>query len=137
MEPPKKFTAGPAERIIRDVLEHNLDNNTHYDPIQTSHHTKLMAQEIKDRVKRLGFQRWEFNLVSFAFWSFYVYHVFFSNLWRKYMIKLQDNRKYIQFVIWNVVLKQNCHTIDVSDLNYVQQWRPENLNMRIMADHHT
>ena len=51
------FAPGPAERIMKDVFSRCLDNDTPYDPIDSSVLSRAIARDIQARLKKLNYQR--------------------------------------------------------------------------------
>lgn len=58
MEPTQKFDCVAVEKIIKNILELQLGNAT-YDPKKCSVWIRSMSEDIKDRVKYLGFDRYK------------------------------------------------------------------------------
>lgn len=58
MEPSKKFSSSCAEKVIKDVLDENL-NGYKYNPQCCSKMMKSMSEEIKDRIKCMGYDRYK------------------------------------------------------------------------------
>lgn len=58
MEPTKVFSALAAEKIIKDVLHSRLDE-CKYSAKLCSNMTKIISDDIKDKVKGLGFDRYK------------------------------------------------------------------------------
>ena len=58
MEPPERFQADKVKHIIRETLDSRLEKEK-YDPIECGQLAKVIAQEIKDKAKALGFQRYK------------------------------------------------------------------------------
>ena len=58
MEPDDRFSVKSVEDIIKETLERSLDNYT-YDKRQTPTFGKILSDDIKDRVKRLNFERYK------------------------------------------------------------------------------
>lgn len=59
MEPDAKFPAYKVREIIKEVLEDKMEGFK-YDAAKCSKHSKLVADEIKRRVKLIGVQRFKF-----------------------------------------------------------------------------
>ena len=57
-EPKKKFEASKVETIIKDVLHYRLEDYE-YDPKLSSTKTKELSDEIKERVKKLRYERYK------------------------------------------------------------------------------
>jgi hypothetical protein len=58
MEPDEKFLVKPVEDIIKDILDRRLHNYT-YNREQTPRFGKILSDDIKERVKRLNFDRYK------------------------------------------------------------------------------
>ncbi|XP_045161017.1 dynein light chain Tctex-type 5-A-like [Mercenaria mercenaria] len=58
MEPAKKFSSAAAEKVIKEVLDEAFDG-LKYNPKQCSKLIKALSDEIKDRVKLLGYDRYK------------------------------------------------------------------------------
>ena len=58
MEPTHKFNCHSVEKVMQDVLERRLVNVT-YEPKKCSMLIRSMSEDIKDRVKYLGFDRYK------------------------------------------------------------------------------
>lgn len=58
MEPSKKFSSSCAEKVIKDVLDDKLTGYK-YNPQCCSKMMKYMSEEIKDRIKCMGFDRYK------------------------------------------------------------------------------
>ncbi|CAH1775958.1 unnamed protein product [Owenia fusiformis] len=63
MEPETRFKIETVQEIIREVLQENLKDKM-YDPIDCSLLCKDLAQEIKVKVKALGFAR--YKIISYV-----------------------------------------------------------------------
>ncbi|XP_045160456.1 dynein light chain Tctex-type 5-A-like [Mercenaria mercenaria] len=58
MEPAKKFSYAAAEKVIKEVLDEAFEG-LKYNPKQCSKLIKALSDEIKDRVKLLGYDRYK------------------------------------------------------------------------------
>ncbi|XP_076462078.1 dynein light chain Tctex-type protein 2B-like [Babylonia areolata] len=58
MEPDKRFFAPDVHQIIKETLENHLDG-FQFNPKFTTTMTKVLSDELKDRVKQLGFPRYK------------------------------------------------------------------------------
>jgi len=58
MEPKKKFNANEAYNVVKDIVDKRMEG-LKYHPKFSSNMTKILSDEIKDRVKKLGFERYK------------------------------------------------------------------------------